>query len=187
MVRIVTLLDIKIKKDAKTIKPFKMGGKSTKQNPGNFPDFQCSICLENTTENLKLAKCNCTFCTEVILIQLIPYFYLESYLFSVFVSFCDPWNQQWENQDWMSRNQLQKRWNQSWGGEENRQWGALSKVYQIYHSQIGVFEQELEMVSKTRLQYYLQGAKQIFSFQNYLSKMPGRILLKMQSKLDWTS
>ena len=65
-----------------------MGGKSTKQNSGNSPDFQCSICMENTTENLKLAKCNCTFCTEVILIPNVDYLviYIHFQCLSQFVT-----------------------------------------------------------------------------------------------------
>ena len=56
-----------------------MGGKSTKQtSSGNSPAFQCNLCKENTTENSKLAKCKCTFCTKVILFN---YFRVQSFKF----------------------------------------------------------------------------------------------------------
>ena len=32
-------------------------------------DFNCNICLENTTENYRLAECSCEFCEEVISLE----------------------------------------------------------------------------------------------------------------------
>ena len=53
-----------------TIRDPEMGGMNSKRTVSeNSLDFQCNICLEATTENFRLAKCACAFCTEVSLLD----------------------------------------------------------------------------------------------------------------------
>ena len=69
-----------LKRSYNIIRDLAMGGKSTKEkSSGNSPAaFQCKLCMENTTENSKLVKCKCTFCTKVILFN---YFRVQSFKF----------------------------------------------------------------------------------------------------------
>ena len=131
-----------------------MGGKSTKQkSSGDSPAFQCKLCMENTTENSKLSKCDCTFCTKVMVLN---YSRFQSFkivaFFSVHGSVFGARNQRWKIRNWMPRNQLQERQDHSWRSEKNRCSRTLPKVHQLGQSFIWLFERESETVYQTRMQ-----------------------------------